>query len=405
MPASLADYRAALRTPGALAPVCASALGRFPIAMLGMASLFYVQRVYGTFGPAGLAAAGALCGEAIGAVAQGRMVDRFGPTRPVLACAALYAVASAATILTIEHHLAQPILIGVTLLLGLSMPALPSTSRALWQHLLAPGSVREAALTYEAVSLEVFFILGPGLAAALLLAPWPGTGLLVAEVSIVVGSVWFARTPVVRRLRPARRTRSLWGALASPGMRLVPLAALGFGCAAGAVEVGVPAFAVAAGKPEMAGLLLSAWAIASVLTGLAYATRPWPRPLRLRLPVLLGGFALATALMALPSGLLGLALTMLLAGSLITPQVTAQSLGVELTAPPGTATEAFGWVITAVTIGLACGQALGGALADAQGPGAAFLAGAATALALAVTLWLLRGGIKPYPHTAGPDRV
>ena len=44
-----ADYRAALTAPGALVPVLSSALGRLPIAMFGLATLLYVQRVTGSF--------------------------------------------------------------------------------------------------------------------------------------------------------------------------------------------------------------------------------------------------------------------------------------------------------------------------------------------------------------------
>jgi predicted MFS family arabinose efflux permease len=132
------------------------------------------------------------------------------------------------------------------------------------------------------------------------------------------------------------------------------------------------------------------------VAGVVYGLRPWPRALRYRLPALLAGFGLAVAMMAVPvlaalPGLLALSVVMLLAGCLITPQVTAHSLGVELAAPSGTATEAFGWVITAATLGLAAGQALGGALVDARGPGAAFLAGGCAGLLLAGVMWLARG--------------
>ena len=41
---SLADYRAALTAPGALLPAVASAVARLPMAMIGLATLLYVQR-------------------------------------------------------------------------------------------------------------------------------------------------------------------------------------------------------------------------------------------------------------------------------------------------------------------------------------------------------------------------
>ena len=114
----------------------------------------------------------------------------------------------------------------------------------------------------------------------------------------------------------------------------------------------------------------------SVLAGLIYAMRPWPRPLHLRLPVLLGAFGVLVAAMAAAgSSLVGLTIVMLVAGAVITPQVTAQSLALEVATPQGMATEAFGWVITAITLGVAAGQSTTGWLVEQAGPSAAFLAG------------------------------
>ena len=59
---------------------------------------------------------------------------------------------------------------------------MPGASRALWTRLVPPGPRRDAAFSYEAISLEVFFILGPALAAFLAALPWPGTGTAVALV-------------------------------------------------------------------------------------------------------------------------------------------------------------------------------------------------------------------------------
>jgi hypothetical protein len=68
---SLADYRAALTAPGAVLPVVASAVARLPMAMIGLATLLYVQRVTGSFGVAGLVSAGMLIGVSCGSVVQG----------------------------------------------------------------------------------------------------------------------------------------------------------------------------------------------------------------------------------------------------------------------------------------------------------------------------------------------
>ena len=180
----------------------------------------------------------------------------------------------------------------LALVSGLTQPALPAASRALWAVLLPPGPIRDAAYTYEAISLEVFFIIGPALAAFLVLAPWPGTGLVVAAVAMVLGALGFALSrPVARPAgRPSRSGRSgcsaRWPGRPCARSRWPRWAS---GWSSGTVEVGVPAVTAAAGSPALGGVLISAWSVTSVLAGLLYSLRPWPRPLHLRMPVLLGG--------------------------------------------------------------------------------------------------------------------
>ena len=393
---SLADYRAALTAPGAVLPAVASAVARLPMAMIGLATLLYVQRVTGSFGVAGLVSAGMLIGVSCGSVVQGRIIDRIGPVRPLLIASGALAVAGVALVVAIESRAPLLTLLACAVVVGLAQPAMPGASRTLWTQLVPPGRSRDAAFSYEAISLEVFFILGPSLAALLVLLPWPGTGTAVALVLMVTGSAAFALTHAVRTQRPVPAAPTgLFGALAVPGLRTVVLASLGFGLVIGSVEVGVPAVTAAAGSAALGGVLLSAWSITSVLAGVAYSLRPWPRPLHLRLPVLLLAFALCVGAMAVAGPLPALVVAMLLAGATITPQVTAHSLGVEATAPKGTATEAFGWVVTAATLGLSSGQSTSGMVVEAFGPHAAFAVGGVAGVVVAGVLWLRRASLRP----------
>jgi predicted MFS family arabinose efflux permease len=134
-----------------------------------------------------------------------------------------------------------------------------------------------------------------------------------------------------------------------------------------------------------------------------YSLRPWPRPLHLRLPVLLAGFAamgMVMAATAVATSLIPLILAMLVAGALITPQVTAHSIAVEIAAPPGAATEGFGWVITAATLGIAAGSSIAGVAVEQAGPPAGFLAGGVAAAGVAVLLWLRRTSLIAQPAPA-----
>jgi MFS family permease len=420
MSSSLADYKAALTTPGARGPVVASVLGRLPIAMIGLALLLYVQRRTGSYAPAGLVSAGALVGVAVGSVAQGRLMDRFGPTRPIGAIVALYAAFVTSICVAVEAGGPVPLLVVLAVGVGMTEPQIGSASRAMWTRVVPPGRVRQAALAYEAISLEAFFILGPGIAGLLVAAPWPGTGLVTGAALMVTGSLAFGLHATNRSYRPGgisqtdstvvrpvvasrlggRAARALLGPLATPGLRTVAVAAGGFGVAVGFVEVAVPAAATAAHHTSLGGVLLSVWSVSSVLFGVLYGVRPWPRPLHLRMPALLAGFAVLIALLAAGgSSLWLLAALLLVSGTLITPQSTATSAAIDEVAPPGTATEAFGWVITAVTLGLAVGQSAGGQLVTYVGPWAAFLASSAAGLLFAAAVFALRHTIHPYRAT------
>jgi MFS family permease len=372
-----------------------------PIAMVGLSLLLYVQHESGSFAIAGFVSAGSLIGVAIGAVAQGRIMDRLGPTRPLLVAAALFVTTVTAVIVAVEAGQTGPSLVALGWLIGLTEPMVGSASRALWTHLVPPGPIRHAAFAYEAISLEVFFILGPALAGILVAAPWAGTGLVLSAACMVVGGVGFALTTAVRSVRPTTTGGGpLLGAMATPGMRTVALAALGFGVTVGFVEVAIPAAATNAGHAPLGGVMLAAWSLTSVIFGVYYAARPWPKQMGLRLPFLLGLFALFVAPLAITANLWGLALLSLVAGMWITPQSTTHSTAIEMVAPEGTATEAFGWIVTSVTLGLAAGQSTSGYLVENVGVWSAFLAAGAAGVLIAGLVFTRRHTVVEQPAPA-----
>src|SRR3954467_5726066 len=81
-------YGAVLALPGARRPMIASALGSMPIGMFGLAILLLAHDATGSFAVAGRVVGAFGLGNAFGAVAQGRLMDRLGQP-PVLRRAAL----------------------------------------------------------------------------------------------------------------------------------------------------------------------------------------------------------------------------------------------------------------------------------------------------------------------------
>ncbi|WP_211219851.1 MFS transporter [Glaciibacter superstes] len=393
--ASRADYAAAFRTRGMVWPVLASLLARLPIAMGSISLLFYVQRTTGTFSDAGFVSGAALFGLAVGSVSQGKLIDRFGPTRSLGTILLVFLPIAASVFIAIEAHAPLPVLIVAAFAFGLTQPAISPASRGLWGRMLPAGSVREAAYTYEAISLETFFILGPALAGLLATSAVPAAGLVVTVSLFFVGTTLFIAAPVVRRWRPSRQVESGSGKatqlIRRPGVQTMILLVFGFGIVIGFGEVAIPAAAIEAGYPALGGVLLGVWSITSVIFGIFYAAHPWPRALHLRGPVLLGAFAILVGVMGLTHGLLWLTVALLVSGLMITPQATLHSLLVDRVAPDRYSAEAFGWVTTAVTVGIGIGQASSGQLVETLGYESALLVAAVPGVLVAALGWLRRG--------------
>ncbi|RLK59907.1 MFS transporter [Actinokineospora cianjurensis] len=392
--AGLADYRAALTTPGARGPALASLLGRLPVAMVGFSMLLYIRESTGSYATASLVSAGTLIGLAIGSVGQGRIMDRIGAAIPLLVTTALFGVFVGLTLIATESGAPTALLIVLGVAVGMTEPVVASASRTMWTRVTPVGPVRDAALAYEAISMEVFFILGPAISGLLIALPWAGTGLATAAVCMIVGSVWFALTPTIRRHRPEPVAHAgLLGPLAFPGMRTLAIAAMGFGVLLGFIEVAVPAAATAAGNTPAGGLLLGLLSISSVLFGVVYGVRPWPKAMNLRLSALLAVFAVLVAVLAIPTTLVWLAVALLLVGTMVTPQATTHSAAIDLVAPPNAATEAFGWIITAVTLGLALGQLVSGQLVEHVGIWSSYLVATAAGLVFAGIVYARRATV------------
>jgi predicted MFS family arabinose efflux permease len=118
-------------------------------------------------------------------------------------------------------------------------------------------------------------------------------------------------------------------------------------------------------------VLLGLWGVGSMLAGLAIGrlgagTDP-PR----RLAVALLGWGLAHALLGASGQPITLGILLLVAGATIAPTFVSANGMLDDLAPRGTLTEAFTWTSTGISIGIAAGSALAGALVEAASPGVA----------------------------------
>ncbi len=401
------SYRAVLAAPQVLRVFGASLLGRLPIGMAGLAVILLVHDVTGSFGTAGLVTGAFAVCTGLAAPVLGRLVDRLGQTRVLLAATAVSAGAIA-TLALLAGRVGTGVLLGCAAVAGLANPPLPACMRALWPRLLGEGDDVQTAYALESTFQELIFISGPLIVVGLVAVASPRVAVLAVGVLGVAGTAWFASSPASRGWRGSARPAGDWaGPLRSPGLRallgLLVIVAFAFG----QVEVAVPAFAAQAGARAGAGALLALWSLGSMLGGLLYGGRAWLGEASRRLGILLALVACGFAPLALATSVGQLAPLMLLAGVAIAPALACAYLLVDRQAPAGMVTEAFTWVSSSFMAGLAAGNAAGGSIVERAGVHVAFLAafaGAALAALAGLAAWRRRVlGRPPRPSPPRPE--
>ncbi|MGH3173228.1 MAG: hypothetical protein ACRDPF_05085 [Streptosporangiaceae bacterium] len=208
-----AGYRSLLRTPGAAAFFLAAAAGRVGLAMTGLGLVWLLHARTGSWGIAGLAAAGFALAEALAGPQLGRLVDRSGQTRVLPFCLLAHGAAIAG-VLTSATAAAQ---IAAATCAGAVVPQLGALSGARWAHLLRGGRACElpAAFSLESLANAAAFLLGPVLVVSLgaagdaALASAIAAGLILGGGAALAAQRRTAPRPACERAGYARAGRTL----------------------------------------------------------------------------------------------------------------------------------------------------------------------------------------------------
>jgi len=388
-------YRAVLGLPGARGPVVLSALGSMPIGMFGLGILLLARDTTGSFAEAGRLVGAFGLANALGAVAQGRLMDRAGQPRVLRSAAAVHLPALVALVLAAEADAPGWALALCAVAGGLSLPQLPAAMRSLWGALVEDDEQRQTAYALVSIVFEVAVVTAPALVALIVVLASPAAAVLLAAALGSGAALAFTATSRARRWRGEPQEASWIGPLRAPGMRTV-FAVLGaFGTAVGVVQVLVPAFAAERGSVEAGGLLLATLSAGSLVGGLVYGARSWPGSEVDRLAPLMLGIAAGFALLAAADSPALVALLLVLTGLLFAPATVVASSLLDTAAPPGTVTEAFAVMVMAIVAGTAVGNALGGALVDGGSHVIAALAAAAIAVLGAAFALARRATLAP----------
>ncbi len=384
-----ASYLALVRLAPARRLLYALSAAGLSFGMVALTELLTVERSTGSYPDGGFAVAAFALAAGISAPLRGRLVDRRGARTwlPALAIGYAAALIAARPLVAEAGGPAAWLLVGLGGLTGLTAPPLFASARVVWAQAVEPALVRRG---YALTSLlhDLGQVGGPALASLLfLVSAWIGasvcglTGVAAALLSLPTRDpAHYKHEP--RPMPKLRGSRPLLGLLA---------VSVVLGGGQGLVQVGVPIAAARWHHGTLAGPLLAAFAVGSVLGGLWYGGRHWKAAVidRYLGAVLALGLLLAPLVLARGPG--SLAPLLLLAGLAFGPATVAlfETLDVVV---PGSGAESLTWVTTAEASGSAVGSALAGLLATRGGSTAPFaIASAILVVPAAVALLSRRG--------------
>jgi MFS family permease len=353
---NLGRYLAVLRTPGVARVALFATTGRLPFAIVPLSVVLLMREEGYHYGQIGAVVGAEALAVGVTAGFVGRLVDRVGRRRVILVTGAITSLVLSGEAIGILSGAAVWLLVVLAALQGATIPPISASMRSLWSQLV-PEETLESAFAFDAIQLELVFVIGPLIAAGLATALSPAVGLFLCAGFYLVAAVGFATAPGARSTaaeQHVERTRA--GALRSGGA----VTAISFG----ALEVALPAFAEAEGSRGAVGPLITVWALGSVIGGLWYGARSWDSPLEQRFLVLMALLALGSAPLAFAPSIGVMGLLLVLTGFALAPLATTEYALVDRLAPPGTETEAYSWQIVANVMGAAAGSLIAGLLAE-----------------------------------------
>jgi len=376
-------YRRVLALPGVRSLMLVALLARIPIIAGGFALTLHVLLDQGRgYGAAGLVGMASTVGSALGAPLLGRFVDRRG-LRPML----LVTTAAEALFWSVAPLLPyQALLVGGFVGGLLALPVFTVARQSV--AALVPEEQRRQAYSLDSMATELSFMGAPALAVFVATAWTPTAAMLGTGVTTVLAGIGlYALNPPVRAhdeepaggTPPRRRT---W--LRRPMVALL-LATAGATTVLVGTDVSIVAVLRHAGEVRWVGLVAATWGLYSMAGGFVHGAMRRPLP-ALVLMALLGLFTIPVAL---AGSWWTVSLLLVPAGMMCAPTLASTADGVSRLVPGAARGEAMGWYGSALTIGMATGGPVVGAVIDRLGapwgPVAAGLAGLLVAgLALAV---------------------
>ena len=385
------NYANLLKTRGVARIISAQLAARLPSGMISLAYLLHIERTFESYGLAGLVLAATSLGQALAGPLTSRWIGRWA-MRPVITLTIVVSAISMAGIAFLDMSIGGYIAVGF--LGGLATPPIQPAVRTIY-----PTMVNSKQLTplfsLDASAQEIIWIAGPVVTTFIATQISTTWAIVVAGVFLIGGGMWFlsCRELGTVTIPPSRNKMGV--VLKKPPVLLATVVGFLLIGAAAAVEVAV--VSVFGHEGAQAGIILSIWAIGSIIGGLALGGVPIsPSALATRMAVVFIGIALAGIIL----DFWWIAGALLIAGAGIAPALAVMFAIVSASVKFSDTAEAYGWMGSGQLIGAALGSAIAGFAIDGWGSVGGFIAASAFALVGLVVATLFRSA---HPDLRGRD--
>ena len=364
-------YADLLKTPGVARIISAQLTARLASGMISLAYLLHIEQIFNSYGLAGLVLAATSFGQALAGPLTSRWMGHWG-MRPVITLTIVVSAASMAGIAFVMMPIGAYIAMGF--IGGLATPPIQPAVRTIYPTMVTSKQLTPL-FSLDASAQEIIWIAGPVVTTFIATQISTELAIMVAGAFLVFGGLWFLSCRELGEVNIPRSKNKMGVVLRKPAVVLATVVGFLLIGAAAAVEVAVVSV-FGNGGPE-AGIILSIWAIGSIIGGLALggmAIGPWA--LAARMLVVFIGIAIAGANL----DFWWIAFALLIAGAGIAPALAVMFAIVSSSVKFSDTAEAYGWMGSGQLVGAALGSAVAGFAIDGLGSLGGFVAASIFAL-------------------------
>ena len=364
-------YADLLKTPGVARIIAAQLTARLPSGMISLAYLLHIEQLFNSYGLAGLVLAATSLGQALAGPLTSRWMG-YWAMRPVIILTIVVSALAMAGIAFVSMPIGAYIAVGFVG--GLATPPVQPAVRTIYPTMVTSKQLTPL-FSLDASAQEIIWIAGPVVTTFIATQISTQLAIIVAGAFLILGGLWFLSCRELGEVKIPRSKNKMGVVLAKPPVVLATVVGFLLIGSAAAVEVAVVSV-FGHGGPE-AGIVLSIWAVGSIIGGLALggvAIGPWA--LAARMLVVFVGIALAGAIL----DFWWIAFALLIAGAGIAPALAVMFAIVSSSVKFSETAEAYGWMGSGQLVGAALGSAVAGFAIDGFGSLGGFVAASILAL-------------------------